>query len=205
MENNTVPSVNRGTSDLNCPITIQEVKSCVYKAKLKGAVGLDNNPASVLCNESCIQMLHTIINYCFENGVVPNESGLIKPIPKPKSTDARNPLNYRGMTLISIPCTIYADIINVQLNKWIYEYKSVADEQNGFRRNRSCIKHIFAVSSIINKRKMRKRSPFVCFVDAKTDFDRVQGDCLWYNKLMSLGVDGKILKAIQSLNHDLRY
>ena len=150
-------------------------------------------------------MLHTIINYCFDNGDVPSEwsAGLIKPIPKPDSKDPRNPLSYRGITLISIPCKIYADIINVRLKKWIDEYKLVADEQNGFRRNRSCIEHIYAVYSIINKRKMQKRSTFVCFVDAKKVFDRVQRDCLWY-KLMSFGIDGKILKAIQSLYHDLR-
>ena len=50
---------------------------------------------------------------------------------------------------------------------------------------------------------MQKRSTFICFVDAKKAFDRVQRDCLWY-KLMSLGIDGKILKAIQSLYHDSR-
>ena len=50
---------------------------------------------------------------------------------------------------------------------------------------------------------MQKRSTFVCFVDAKKAFDRVQRDCLWY-KLMSLEIDGNILKATQFLYHDLR-
>ena len=119
LESNTVPSVHRNTSELNYPITIQEVKSCIYKAKLKGAVGLDNIPASVLRNKSCIKMLHIIICYCFDNGVVPSEwsAGLIKPIPKPDSKDPRNPLSYRGVTLISIPCKIYADILYVRLSK----------------------------------------------------------------------------------------
>ena len=205
LESNTVPSVHRDTSELNCPITIQEVKSCIYKAKLKGAVGLDNILASVLSNERCIRMLHTIISYCFNNGVVPSEwsAGLIKPIPKSDSKDPRYPLSYRGITLISIPCKIYADILNVRLNKWINEYGLVADEQNGFRKNRSCIEHIYALYSIINKRKMQKRSTFVCFVDAKKAFDRVQRDCLWF-KLISIGIEGKMLKAIQSLYHDLK-
>ena len=205
LEGNTVPSVHRDTSELNCPITTQEVKSCIYKAKLKGAVGLDNIPASVLCNESCIKMLHTIISYCFDNGVVPSEwsAGLITPIPKPDSKDPRNPLSYRGIALISIPCKIYAGILNVCLNKWIEEYNLVADEQNGFRCNRSCIERIFALNSIINKRKMQKRSTFVCFVDPKKAFDRVQRDCLWY-KLMPIGIGGKMVKAIQSLYHDLK-
>ena len=38
----------------------------------------------------------------------------------------------------------------------------------------------------------------MCFVDAKKAFDTVQRDCLWY-KLISFGIDGKILKAVQSL------
>ena len=35
-------------------------------------------------------------------------------------------------------------------------------------------------------------------MDAKKAFDTVQKDCLWY-KLISIGINGKILKAVQSL------
>ena len=71
------------------------------------------------------------------------------------------------------------------------------DEQNGFRRNRSCLEHIYALYSVINKRKQQKLSTYVCFVDEKA-FDTVQRDCLWY-KLISVGIKGKILNAVQSL------
>ena len=100
--------------------------------------------------------------------------------------------------LISIPCKVYADILNVRFSKWIDENNIVVDEQNGFRQNRSCLEHIYVLYTVINKRKQQKQSTYVCFVDAKKAFDTVQRDCLWY-KLTSLGITGKILKAVQSL------
>ena len=93
---------------------------------------------------------------------------------------------------------MYTDILNVRFSKRIDENNIIVDEQNGFRRNRSCLEHINALYTVINKRKHQKQSTYVCFVDAKKAFDTVQRDCLWY-KLMSLGIKRKILKAVQSL------
>ena len=110
---------------------------------------------------------------------------------------------YRGICLISIPCKIYADVLNLRISNWIEQNNIVADEQNGFRRNRSYLEHIYALYSVINKRKQQKQSTYVCFVDAKKAFDTVQRDCLWY-KLISAGIKGKILKAVQSLYTDIQ-
>ena len=122
--------------------------------------------------------------------------GVIRPIPTPDANDPRDPLCYRGLCLISIPCKVYADIMKVRFSQWVDESKVVIDEQNGFRRNRSCLEHIYPRYAVINKRKQQKQSTFVCFVDAKKAFDTVHRDCLWY-KLMSPGIKGKILKAVQ--------
>ena len=156
-------------------------------------------------NPACIDLLHKIINFCFENGTVPSEwnKGIIRPIPKSDAKDPRDPLCCRGSCLISIPCKMYADILNVRFSKWIDENKNVVDEQNGFRRNRPCLEHIYALYTVINKRKQQKQSAYVCFVDAKKAFDTVQRDCLWY-KLTSLGIKGKILKAVQSLYNEVQ-
>ena len=154
----------------------------------------------MLRNPVCIDLLYKIINFCFENGTVPSEwnKGIIRPIVKADATDPRDPLCYRGICLLSIPCKVYADILNTRFSNWIDENNIVVDEQNCFRRNRSCLEHIYALYSVINKRKLQKQSTYVCFVDAKKAFDTVQRDCLWY-KLISLGVKGKILNAVQSL------
>ena len=39
---------------------------------------------------------------------------------------------------------------------------------------------------------------FACFVDANKAFDTVNRDCLWY-ELISIGINGTFLNAVQSL------
>ena len=138
-------------------------------------------------------------------GTVPNDwnIGLIKPILKSDGKDPRDPLSYRGIMLISIPCKIYADILNIRLSNWIEENNYLVDEENGFRRNRSCMEHIYTLYSIINKRKLSKQSTFACFVNAKKSFDTVNHDCLWY-KLLTLGTNGKMFHAVKSLYNDFK-
>ena len=170
----------------------------VYEAKLRKASGIDGIPAEVLRNETCIDLLFKIVSYAFANGKVPSEwsKGIIKPLPK--GDDPRNPLNYRPITIISIPCKIYANILNKRLLLWLEENRLIADEQNGFRKNRSCQDHVYALYSLIHNRKLRKKETYICFVDCRKAFDTVNRDCLWF-KLMLLGLHGKILQAIQSL------
>ena len=70
--------------ELNCDISIEEVRKAVYRAKLNKAVGVDELPSEVLRNEKCVVLLHKIIRYCFEEGQVPNDwcRTIINPILK---------------------------------------------------------------------------------------------------------------------------
>ncbi|VDI24173.1 Hypothetical predicted protein [Mytilus galloprovincialis] len=142
------------TSCLNEPITRCEVEKAVSRLKLRKAAGIDNIPAEVLKNKTCIDMLQNIINFCFENGVSPLEwkQGIINPIVKPNSTDVRLPLSYRGITLLSVPCKVYCDILNSRFGDWIEDSGVLVDEQCGFRRKRSCLDQIYSLYSIINDR-----------------------------------------------------
>ena len=130
---------------LNQPFTRAEVEQSMYIAKLKRAVGFDGIPSEILRNPVCTYLLYKIINFVLKIGTVTDEwnTGVIKPIP--------NPLCYRGICLISIPCKIYADVLNSRISNWIEQNNIVADEQNEFRRNRSCLEHIYALYSVINK------------------------------------------------------
>ena len=106
--------------------------------------------------------------------------------------------------MISIPCKIYAAILNIRLSNWIEENGYLVEEQNGFRRNRSCMEHIYILYSVINKRKLGKLFIYASFVDAKKAFDTVNRHCLWY-KLYSLVLNGKILNAVKSLYSDVKW
>jgi hypothetical protein len=76
-----------------------------------------------------------------------------------------------------------------------------ADEQNGFRSKRSCEDHLFVLSSIIRQRKASKLQTFVAFVDMEKAFDRVDRDLLLF-KLLSLGIDEKLYRSLQSMYMD---
>ena len=194
---------NSHNSTLNAPITFTEVQNSVYRMKTGKATGLDEIPSEILRIPTCIQLLHRIISYCFENKVSPAawRTGVITPIPK-DGGNPRDPLGYRGITLISIPCKVYADILNVRIQSWLEENNLLAEEQNGFRANRNCVDHIYSLYSVINNRKIKKQSTFICFVDFRKAFDTVDRSCLWY-KLMKIGISGRILEAVQSLYDDV--
>ena len=129
-------------SSLNAPITRDEIRKSVYDMKLGKAMGCDGIPSEVLRNDCCIDLLYKIIKFSFEKGLVPGDwlKSLINPIP---NNDSRDPLSFRPITLISIPCKIYTKIINKRLSKWLEVNKTICDEQNGFRKHRSCQDHIY--------------------------------------------------------------
>ena len=132
--------------------------------KLGKATGFGEIPAEVLRNGTCIDLLFKIVSYCFDKGVVPNHcfKGIINPILK-GNTNPIEPLDYRPITLLSIPCKIYAHILNTRLMKWVEEKKILCEEQNGFRSQRSCLDHVYTLYSVLNNRKLSKKT-IICLL-----------------------------------------
>ncbi len=58
-----------------------------------------------------------------------------------------------------------------------------------------CIEHIFALSTILDTRKRLREQTFVCFIDFKKAYDKVNRTALWH-KLRSTGIQGDILNMI---------
>ena len=186
---------------LNEPISRLEVCRAIDAAKLGKAAGIDEIPAEVLKNDSVVELLWKFYNGCFDLGRVPTEwtRGIINPIYKPGSDDDRNPLNYLGITLISVPCKIYCSVLNARLTSWL----EANDEQNGFRRGRSCEDHIYTLHTMVNDRKISRQSTYVSFIDLRKAFDTVDRNMLWF-KLHRTGVRGKFYVALQSLYQDTK-
>ena len=67
----------------------------------------------------------------------------------------------------------------------------LVDEQNGFRRDRSCTDHVFTLNSIIQIRK----ETFVTFIDLQKAFDTVDRDLLKLSLLCN-GIEGDLYNAI---------
>ena len=152
---------------LNAPNSREEVRTTVYNTKVRKASWVDEIPAEVLLNETCIDLLFKMIRYCFEAGKIPNEwtKGIINSIYK--SEDRCKPFNYRPITLLSIPCKVYTDILNKRLTQWFEENNVLFDGQNGFSKGRSCLHDIYTLHTIISNRKSENKDTSVCFVDTK--------------------------------------
>jgi hypothetical protein len=93
--------------------------------------------------------------------------GIITPIPKCSTSDPRDPLSYRGITLAPCAYKLYCSILNNRLVTWLDTRDIIHDEQNGFRKSKSTIDHLSTLTCIIESRKLRKLSTFAVFVDFK--------------------------------------
>ena len=188
----------------NSVITIEEVHRAIFKAKNNKAIGIDELPNEVFKNPNSIRLWQSFFNECFNTGLTPElwSKALIKPIPKGGNLDKRIPLNYRGISLLSTISKIYSAILNERLLTFLEANNLISDTQNGFRKLRSCIDHLFVLTSIIRNRKVNGLSTFVCYIDLAKAFDTVDRDCL-FMKLANAGIQGKMYWAIRSLycNH----
>ena len=118
---------------------------------------------------------------------------IVVPIHKDSTSDKRIPMNYRGISLLSCVLKLYSAIINKCLSLSLENNEILPEEQNGFRKSRSCEDNIFTLNSIIKNNK----DTFTTFIDLKKALDSVDRDLLLY-KLLMLNIDGKIYNAIKS-------
>ena len=186
--------------ELNATISLFEVAQAVGTAHLGKATGVDNIPSEVVRNPTMVSTLHDIFNYCFKNGVVPSSwtQSVICPIPKSASSDSRDPLNYRGISLNSSICKMYSSILNKRLSKWSEVNNIVTDCQNGFRKGRSTIDQINTIITIVEKRKSQHKSTFAAFIDLRKAYDCVNRSMLWF-KLREYGVSGNMYQSLKAM------
>ena len=184
----------------NNPIKLEEVHKTIFKAKNNKAIGIDHLPNEVFKNPNSVILWQTFFNACFSSGLTPEIwcKALIKPIPKGGTSDKRIPLNYRGISLLPTISKIYSSILNERLLSFLEDHDLISDTQNGFRKLRSCIDHLFVLTSVIRNRKLDGLSTFVCYIDLSKAFDMIDRDCL-FMKLANAGIRGKMYWAVRSL------
>ena len=101
-------------------------------------------------------------------------------------------------TIMCCIAKIYSSVITARIQTFIEKNDLLADEQNGFRANKSCIDHIFSLVTILRNRKAQGKATFICFIDYKKAFDSVDRNLLLF-KLSKIGIVGKVYNAIRSL------
>ena len=185
---------------LNNNFTIEEIKKALDKLKNKKATGVDNVPNEILKLPVILDTLKELLQLYFDTGIIPSswEKAIIKPLPKSSDKDQKVPLNYRGISLLSCVGKLYTSILNNRMLMYLDSNTLLNEEQNGFRKGRSCSEHIFTLHSIVQGRLEQKKKTWATFVDFSKAFDGVSRSFLLY-KLLQVGVDGKFYKAVKSI------
>ncbi len=78
------------------------------------------------------------------------------PLPKSKLLDSRIPVNYRGVSLLSTISKIYTRVLNARIRGHTEDI--LTDEQNGFRKGRSCVDHTYGLSATVTNAVNDKQS-----------------------------------------------
>ena len=196
-----LPSDN--SSSINLPFSKPEVSKVVNRSKNNKAPGIDGIVYDILKNEDSVSLLTKLFNLCFASHKVPHVwiEALISPIPKSPSNDPRIPLNYRGISLLSVISKLYTSALNMRLTGFAEDNKLIVNEQNGFRSDRSCLDHIFSLHNTLRIRNKLNAETFCAFIDFKKAFDLVNRDALLY-KLRQNGVFGNFYQSIKALYED---
>lgn len=185
---------------LNASFSNAEISKAIYKSKKHKAPGLDGIIYDILKNQPSVEILTQLFNLCFENHKVPKAwlQALIHPIPKSSTNDPRIPLNYRGISLLSVVSKLYTATLNTRLNKFAEQHKLFVNEQNGFREGRSCLDHIFVLQNTLRIRNQLNTHTYCAFIDFKKAFDFVDRDFLLH-KLIKNGITGNFYNVVKSI------
>ena len=178
-------------------ISKEETKKAIADAKLNKACGPDFLPSEVFKNDESVDILHNLFEKCYYFGKVPTQwsMSIINPIPKGKH-DRRDPLKYRGISLVSVVYKMYTSILNNRLIDQVGE--KLVCEQNGFRKQRSCQDQIFSLTSMLDVRKSNGKDTFLTLIDFQKCFDYIDRTLLM-KSLLDMGIDHHLFLSIFSI------
>ncbi|UYV74894.1 hypothetical protein LAZ67_12001706 [Cordylochernes scorpioides] len=185
---------------LNSEITNADIYMEIAGLKSNKACGPDGIPNEVLkiLPDSYILLLKQLYNSVMTIGKYPAiwTNSTIHPIFKNRYKNSLS--NYRGMALIRNVSKLFTSIRRSRLEEWVEGRRVIPENQAGFRKGRSCIDHIFTLTTLIQLSLRKKRGKlYVFFVDLRKAFDTVPHSILW-KKLYNLGISYQFISTIRS-------
>lgn len=107
--------------------------------------------------------------------------------------------NYRPISLIPTICKIFTKIIQRRIANTLELFQ--AEEQAGFRKNRSTIDHLHVVNQLIEKANEYRITLYMCFVDYNKAFDSLEHTKIW-EALEKANVEQKYIQVIKQIYKD---
>ena len=159
----------------NIIFTIEELIECIGQLREQSAPGPDGIHPKVIkeCAESFALPLWIIFQESFEEGILPRDwkDAVITPIFKKGSKT--DPLNYRPVSLTSVPCKLMEKIITRKVKQHLEENDILSQEQHGFRSKRSCLTQLLEYFWELENEHDNRNKIDVIYLDCKKAFDSV--------------------------------
>ena len=185
--------------EMTLPFTMEELEQALGLLSPGKAEGMDGIRNEMLQNTgpTAREMLLDLFNNVLAGGSLPSDrkiGDIVLILKKSPKTDINN---YRPITLISNVSKLLTKMLAQRLSTAIDKEDVVGQEQNGFRKNRSCSDNIFILSTILETNKSKKLLSHLLFVDLKEAYDRVDGSIL-FAKLRQLNIPESIISFLRN-------
>ena len=141
--------------------------------------------------------LHAVLQCCWEEEPILQESmeGII--VPLHKGGDAKDIGNYRGITLGSHVAKLFCLILKERLSKVVEGQGILGESQGGFRKKRQTVDQLFVVNGVTQLRRSEGKKTWLAFLDLKKAFPSVWREGLW-RKMEDYRLGGKFLRVVRT-------
>ena len=159
--------------------------------------GIDNVPGELIKGggEALSDILTKLCQKIWSINQWPDAWATYLIIPVPKKGDLKKCSNYRTISLISHTSKMLLRII---LNRLTLQAEEIlADEQAGFRKNRSTTEQILNCRILMEKHMDQQRQVYRNFIDFKKSFDIVWHEGLWH-VMSEFCIGNDLIKIIKS-------
>ena len=190
---------------LDDSLTMRELDDAIKKLKSGKCPGIDSilNEFIKYGGNSLKKTILKLFNSILNTGCFPEIWATGEIIPLHKKGDKNDPLNYRGITLLSCLGKLFTNVINNRLNAWAEANEIFCDEQFGFRKNRGTRDCMFILQGIIDLIISKGKPLYCAFVDLQRAFDSANRRAIWY-KLSLNKISSKIITLIRNMYEKIK-
>ncbi len=189
----------QGNELCNIEFSIEDVKKVLEGLKEESAPGPDGVHPKVLkeCAASLAFPLWLLFKSTLAEGRIPEDWNKANITPIFKKGDKSSPLNYRPVSLTSVPCKIMEKIVKRGIVGHLEENQLLSNLQHGFRSGRSCLTQLLEYLEDLEDALDDGDAVDVIYLDCRKAFDTVPHLRL-LKKLRAVGIGGDIVKWIES-------
>lgn len=184
--------------DANDGILYEEVERAVKHLKKNKSPGTDGITAEMIQGggEDMTKAIHEICKQVWREGTIPEEWTKSVLVTIPKKGDLTQCTNYRTIALVNHMGKVLMTILLSRLKAKTED--CLADEQAGFRKDRSTVQQILMLRLIAEKAKRKNKLVYNCFVDFQKAFDSIKHDVTWA-VLGTYGVGQKLIGILKNI------